>query len=88
MSPSQNYPILKAYKSRANMNRDFPKINIFEISKSIFSHIYFPIILKMNLIVLRVNKELSQFWNEQNFLIKPKNIRTTKLSFRIIGKEI
>ena len=36
------------YSSRANFKRDFPKVDIFEILKSIFSNIFWAIILKIS----------------------------------------
>ena len=41
--------------TRANFNRDLQKMTIFGISKPIFSYIFYPIILKLNLVVLGVN---------------------------------
>ena len=46
------------YRTRKNINRDLRKINVFGISKPILSYICYPIILKLNLVVLGVNKKL------------------------------
>ena len=40
---------------RVDFNHNFPKITIFEMSKHIFSYIFYPIILKPDLDVLGVN---------------------------------
>ena len=53
----QSYRILKSekmgnYCTHANLNRDFPKMTIFEVLKSIFSYNSYPVILKLNLVVL------------------------------------
>ena len=40
---------------RADFNRDFTKLTIFGIFKTIFSYIFYPIILKLNSVVLGVN---------------------------------
>ena len=37
---------------QADFNRDFPKITNFGISKPIFYYIFYPIIWKLNLVVL------------------------------------
>ena len=37
------------------LNRDLPKMDIFGIPKFSYSYIYFPIIRKRNLVVLRVD---------------------------------
>ena len=52
-----NLENISNYSMRANFNHNFPvpENDIFEISKYIFSDIYFPIILKLDIIVLRVN---------------------------------
>ena len=42
------------YSTRVDFNRDLPKITIFRIWKPIF-YVFYPIILKLNLIVLGVN---------------------------------
>ena len=45
------------YSLRTDFNRVFPKMAIFGISKPIF-YIFYPIILKLNLVVFGVNWEL------------------------------
>ena len=56
--PNQSYHILKDtgnYSTRVDFNCDFPNMTIFGISKPIFSFNFYPIILKLNLVVLGVN---------------------------------
>ena len=53
--PSQSYHTVS---TRTNFNRVFLKLNIFVVLKTIFFYISFPLILTLNVAVLRVNKEL------------------------------